>query len=95
MTDRVDREMTISRNEFFRLLPIALTEYDYQVSGNRISFSYKEGQIDIMIKKETNRKIASLQLPVMHIEFQFQSVDETGRSDVLRHFFKVYQRGGG
>lgn len=87
--------MTISRSEFLRLLPVALANFDYELDGNRISFSYEQGKAVINLKRETERKIASLKLPVLHVEFRFESVPEERQQDLLRHFFKIYQRGGG
>lgn len=78
-----------------RLLPIALASVNYQCRGDQISFAYQSGNVEITIIKETERKIASLALPVMHLEFCFNDVSDTEQDALLTHFFKIYQRGGG
>lgn len=95
MTNHVEREMTISRNEFLRLLPVALAKFDYELDGNSISFGLAQGNAVIKLKRETERKIASLRLPVLYVEFRFDMVPEKRQQELLQHFFKIYQRGGG
>ena len=87
--------MTSSRKEFFRLLPLALADYEFVVDGNSIHFTYANGKLSIDITKETERKIASLALPVLHVSFTFVDIDHQSQQNFLNHFFKVYQRGGG
>ncbi len=91
----IKREMTISRNEFFRLIPTALAGFDYQVKNDAIVFPYESGITTIAIVNETERKIASLALPVLHVQFEFDGIVESLSEELLKHFFKIYQRGGG
>ena len=95
MSFTIEREMTISRNEFLRLLPVALAKFEYELDGNSIYFGYGQGKTVIKMKRETERKIASLRLPVLHVEFRFEMVPEKRQQELLQHFFKTYQRGGG
>ena len=87
--------MTISHVEFFRLLPIALTNLDYQIEKDRIEIQLDSGTIQIVPGDEQQRKIASLVLPVLHVRFQFESISEESKTSFLNNFSKTYQRGGG
>ncbi len=91
----IKREMSISLNEFYRLLPIALRDHTYDVKNDKISFNYENGSIRINITKKTERKIASLVLPVIHISFEFSNVRTDSIDQFMSEFSQAYLRGGG
>ena len=95
MANVVIKEMTSSLNEFFRLIPKALIDIEYAISDNKVKFSYEGGQICIDPGEEKVKQIASLKMPLLHVNFHFDSVSEDNTALFLDHFFKVYQRGGG
>jgi hypothetical protein len=89
------QEMSISHNDFYRLLPIALKNLRYEVTNGVINFSYENGNIEINPGKEQNRKIASLILPVLHVNFTFTNITPGDKEQFLVNFNQTYQRGGG
>ena len=92
---REEREMSISLKDFFRLLPIALKDIEYQISNNDIYVSYAGGKIEIKPGSEYSRQIASLTLPVLDVVFTFNEVSADDISNFMVGFSRVYQRGGG
>lgn len=95
MIQHYEREMSISLKEFYRLLPIALKDLEYQVANDQILFSYGNGKIIIKPGSEQERKIASLILPVLHVDFVFSNNSSEEIAQFLAGFSRVYQRGGG
>jgi hypothetical protein len=89
------QEMSISHNDFYRLLPIALKNLRYEVVDGLINISYVNGNIEINPGREHNRKIASLILPVLHVNFTFTNIISDDIEQFLANFNRTYQRGGG
>ncbi len=117
MIQRYEREMSISHKDFYRLLPMALKNVDYEIinpihPGTSLSLSprtlspqsyndvqikghYAAGNIQIIPGSEHKRKIASLELPVLHIVFEFTDISSEDATQFFADFSRVYQRGGG
>jgi hypothetical protein len=96
MSQQFQREMSISHQDFYRLLPIALKSIDYEIDDNGIiTANYDGGTIEITPGHEHKRKIASLELPVLFISFGFTNVPSESISFFFTNFSRVYQRGGG
>lgn len=95
MIESHEREMSISLQDFYRLLPIALKDLQYETSKNIIYISYGDGSIRIEPGNEGERKIASLALPVLHVMFTFTDILPDSGTQFLSNFSRVYQRGGG
>lgn len=96
MIQRYEREMSISHQDFYRLLPIALKDVDYEIiNDDQINVFYAGGQIEILPGKEHKRKIASLKLPILYVEFTFKDISPKDVTLFSAEFSRVYQRGGG
>ncbi len=95
MIQRHEQEMSISHQEFYRLLPFALKDIDYEISNGQINLSYADGNIQIKPGVEHERKIASLVLPVLHVIFIFTDISSEDNAQFLASFSRAYQRGGG
>ena len=95
MIETIERKMTISHSDFFRILPKALKSYLYQQHENLISVTLNEGEIVITLAEEQLRQIASLSLPVTDVTFQLKNVAENTKRDFFTQFDRAYQRGGG
>ena len=89
------REMTISHNDFFRILPYALKSYRYEQEGNVITVTLDDGEISIKLSDERLRQIASLSLPVVDVTFTLKNVVEITKNEFFRQFDRAFQRGGG
>ncbi|MGB1801117.1 MAG: hypothetical protein ACPHLK_09860 [Gammaproteobacteria bacterium] len=95
MDEQHKREMTISLKEFYRLLPFALKDINFEISNNEISMFYANGKILIKPGVEHERKIASLVLPVLYVEFFFSNISDQELKQFYEAFDRAYQRGGG
>lgn len=87
--------MAITHKEFFRLLPAALRDQDYEVSDNTVAIGDRSRTITIKLEDESRRTIASLSLPVTRLSITFKGFDETDIGIFIKHFDLVYRKGGG
>jgi hypothetical protein len=96
MIQRYEREMSISHQDFYRLIPLALKNIDYEIINHgQINANYADGKIEIIPGKEHKRKIASLELPVLFVKFTFIEISSENIASFFNDFSRVYQRGGG
>ena len=95
MIQRHEREMGISHQEFYRLIPVALKNIDYKISNGQINASFAGGNIQIKPGSEHERKIGSLVLPVLHVVITFTDITSDESEQFLTIFSRAYQRGGG
>ena len=95
MIQRHQQEMSISHKDFHRLLPIALKSLKYDVVDEEIHIVFTNGNIQINPGREHERKIASLVLPVLHVNFTFTDIATEDMEQFLADFNRTYQRGGG
>ncbi len=95
MTQTLEREMTISHNEFFRILPKAVGTHRFRLEDNVITVSLSEGEIRIILSKERVRRIGGLVLPVTDMVFQIKNVAENTKKEFFKQFDRAFQRGGG
>ncbi len=95
MVQTIEREMSISHSDFFRLLPKAVKSYRYQQGDNHIKVFMHDGEICLSLSEERVRKIASLSLPVTDVTFQIKNVAEKTKNEFFKQFDRAYQRGGG
>ncbi|RKZ49766.1 MAG: hypothetical protein DRQ58_01055 [Gammaproteobacteria bacterium] len=98
MAEILEREMTISHSDFFRILPKALGKLRYQQQNNVITVFLDdgvEGEIVISLSKERIRKIGSLSLPVTDVTFLQENISEKKKTEFFKHFDRAYHRGGG
>ena len=109
MIQHYEREMSISHKDFYRLLPMALKNIDYEImhpgiglngppqdySESQIHGCYAGGNIQIIPGSEHKRKIASLELPVLYLVFIFTDISSEDIAEFFNDFSRAYQRGGG
>ena len=93
MENRVEIEMSISLKDFYRLLPIALKNYDFQIKNNIINID--NGKIEIRPGVEKTRSIASLKFPILKVLFLFLENVNEDKNSFMENFRRVYQKGGG
>jgi len=95
MTNTITREMTITHDDFFRLLPKALADYQFRIAGNLIRVILHSGSVNIQLMPETKRKIGNLELPVTHMAFHFKNIAPDQMQIFFEKFDRSYQKGGG
>jgi len=91
------REMGYSRAEFERVLPAAMR--DWLVTGGpdvwRISTLDGGGIAIIQIEAMAERKIGSLQLPVLAVTIELIAASSDLADEFVRRFERGFHRGGG
>ena len=87
--------MSISLKEFFRLLPFALKNHEYEINHRNIVVHLNSAVIIITVEELNERKIASLSLPVLKLAFTFANLNHEQKQSFLKQFSRAYQRGGG
>ena len=91
----VEKEMSISHGDFFRILPSAFDGETYRVDGNRVTVGTADRRIEITLSEETQRRIALLTLPVTHVRLDFIGYSADEAAAALARFDRGFQRGGG
>jgi len=91
----VEKEMSISHKDFFRILPKALEGADYRIDGDRVIAGSGDRRLEITLSEETRRRIALLTLPVTHVRLDFVGYGEDEAAAALSRFDRGFQRGGG
>ena len=106
---KVSREMGITHQELFRLLPAAVEHRQYTVAGDRITIAAEDACmgthalvcmhwyacIEICYSAEGERQIASMRFPVTSLQFGFRGWDEQQVGSFMRRFDRVFHKGGG
>ena len=93
MDSQLEIEMSISLKDFYRLLPIALKGYQYEINNSTIIIN--NGSIRINHGDEKSRSIASLKFPILNLHFSYSDINENHKISFMNNFRKVYQKGGG
>lgn len=95
-TSQYAYQMSISHQEFMRLLPVAIAERPYLKKGNMIYINETEQrEVAIHLSEEGEHKIAMLCLPSTTVTFNFSGYDKQEEESFLTYFHKRFQRGGG
>ncbi len=87
--------MTITHNDFFRILPKALKNKQYYISGLQVAVNQGDRSMRLTLSPESVRQIGSLRLPVTEIEMYFSDYSNNEVSQFLQQFDLAYQKGGG
>lgn len=93
--EHFSKEMGVSHADFFRLLPRAMGDTQYEVNGTFINARLAEGSLAITLGEPQVRRIALLAIPYAEVTFSFADVSETVRTQFMHHFDLHFQRGGG
>lgn len=92
---KFSREMGFTHAEFLRILPAALGDYPHQLTGSGAQAEIDNGQMQVRISEQKYRKIASISLPYVEVDFSFTGLGQERVDEVMRFFDLRYQRGGG
>jgi len=95
MGNQFSREMGYTRNEFFRLLPAAVNGRNIEQDSHGVTIDAPPGSVRINVGDQQLRKIASISLPYIAVEFIFENFSADKRTEFMRYFDLRYQRGGG
>jgi len=89
------REMGLTHDDFWRLLPRAMGEHKFQRDGNNVHAKLHDGTVDISIGPPEIRRIALLAIPYSNVSFVFRNVSVEQQQAFKAHFDLYFQRGGG
>ena len=91
----VSKQLTISTDDFFRLAPLAMEGLNFKTGEGAVYARIGDRQLKITTEKMENRRIGSLNLPQLKIDFRFSGWEKSEREEFMFRFDRVYQRGGG
>ncbi len=89
------REMTITHDDFMRLLPKAIGSHEFAISDQQIFFSNKIYTMQIKLSAEQQWGIGSLTLPRLQVEISLDNCNEAEANAAMRQFDRSFQKGGG
>jgi hypothetical protein len=89
------REMGLTHDDFWRLLPRAMGTHGYQIDADVVTASLHQGTLEISLGPAQERRIALLRLPYCVVSFVFRGVSEEQQLAFKAHFDLHFQRGGG
>lgn len=89
------REMGLTHDDFWRLLPRAMGEHAYEIQGDTVHAKVQGGSLKISLGELQERRIALLRLPFAVVSFQFNDISEADQLAFKAHFDLHFQRGGG
>lgn len=89
------REMGLTHDDFWRLLPKAMGGHAYTIEGNVVHALVNDGTLDITLGPPEERRIALLALPYSVVSFLFKGVSKEEQLAFKAHFDLYFQRGGG
>ena len=92
---RYSREMGLTDDDFWRILPKAMGAHPYRVDGRVVHGDVHGGRVEIVLGPQQERRIALLRLPFSEVSFTFRGVTEAEQQAFKRHFDLYFQRGGG
>jgi hypothetical protein len=93
MEFRHSAEMSISREEFLRLLPAAVEAF--QVDGDTVGWSDARRRWTIRLVPLPHRRMASAVLPRHRVEFVLEACSAAEGAAFLERFHRAFLRGGG
>jgi hypothetical protein len=87
------RLMSISRDEFLRVLPVMLDPGDeFRITENGVRIIFGESVVDVQLQLQPDIAIASLRLPSLQVNI----IIAPAVSDAfMSRFERAFQRGGG
>ena len=91
----VTKEMAVTHADFFRMLPSAFPDRDYDVQGTIIWRQWGGGTLEIKLGPEGTRRIALLMLPQTLVTLTFQGYLEAQRVELIKQFDTGFRRAGG
>ena len=87
--------MSISHHDFFRLLPLALSDMPFTRHGNRVEARRAGRCVEIDVGPESKRRLGALELPITRISINLSGFGAEEEAAFLERFDLAYRRGGG
>jgi len=94
--DAVVKEMSLTRDDFFRLLPAAAGTLPMRVDGLSVELGTPERGVAITLEPLPPRRLSGLlSLPRALVTLVFHGFDPEAQTAFERNFDRAFQRGGG
>ena len=95
--DSFKRDMGYSLQEFLRILPTAVGEYNHDVRGNLVMITDTDSnlELELEVTELPDRQIGMIRIPRVEIGFRFQNFSKQQRQQFMINFDRSFQRGGG
>ena len=91
----VTREFGLSHDDFFRIFPRVWPEYE-TVGERRVRLNLGPNTaLEVQLSEQKYRRLATLKIPYMDIEFEFTGANEVQRIEFFEKFERKFQKGGG
>ncbi len=88
--------MGFSRQEFFKILPRPLSEYDAVIEVSGASITLEKGTIRIEVGQERERRLSDLViLPSLPVKLSFHDVEPDEKARFLHRFDHAFMKGLG
>ena len=88
----VEKQMSITHKEFFRILPGALAGSDYRVEGDRVVVKSENRRLEITVSGESQRRMGLLTFPVTSVRLDFIGYGKDDTASALALFDRAFQR---
>lgn len=89
------REMGLTHDDFWRLLPRAMGQHTYEIHGDTVHAKVDGGTLTINLGQPQERRLALLRLPFAEVTFKFIDIAEREQLAFKANFDLHFQRGGG
>ena len=89
------RELGLTHAEFHRSLPPAIAHRPCRLDGDRVIVEEGTRTVTITLGPQQQRRIASLRLPFVVVDFEFVGYTAAEFEDFMQRFERYFQRGGG
>lgn len=93
--EQFDREMGCTLTEWQGWLPAAMGDVAWQQAGNTVDAQLPGGSLRISWREGEPRRIALFKLPILHVSFKFDGLNDAQRYAFMKRFDLYMQRGGG
>lgn len=87
--------MGISRDDLYRALPSIFREQPYEIKDNLVISENNHGRLIIEIIKEDFRKLASMKVPRLILDFSFEEYTQVQINFFTERFLLHLHKGGG
>lgn len=95
MDIQYSREMGLTHDDFWRLLPSAMGDHQYERQGDSVIATVYGGSLRIDLGPPQERRIALLHIPYSKVTFSFKNVQKAEQEAFKAYFDLRFQRGGG
>ncbi len=87
--------MACTERDWLRWLPAAIGAHAYEMQAQRVRVGLDPGFLELTWSQEPPWRIAAVQMPRLHVEFEFLDVTPAQQLSFMQRFDLYLQRGGG